>query len=120
MKAQTVRSKRERFARKKIQPCAIICLQACFQRKSTMRSIFARTIAAGAIAAASFGTAMAGGDYYDGVSKSPSRIDRPADLDRMQTNSISNRAGTQVRTSRDNRLPFDGEGSYYEGVQRPQ
>jgi len=85
-----------------------------------MKSIFVRTIGAGAIAAASFGTAMAGGDYYDGASKSPSRVDRPAELDRMRTDSIGNRSGTQVRTSRDNSLPKDGPGDYYEGVQRPQ
>ncbi|CAD7026829.1 hypothetical protein REJC140_02423 [Pseudorhizobium endolithicum] len=78
-----------------------------------MTKTFIGILAAGMIASAS--SAMAGdGEYYEGVAK------RPADVvDQTRTGSIHDRGGIKFKTSRDNRLPFDGEGNYYEGAQRP-
>jgi len=82
------------------------------------------TLAAALIASASFaGAALAGGDYYEGVSK-----DKPAfstqtapatNFDRMSTGSIDNGYPVRQPTSRDNREFAVDHGDYYDGVNRP-
>ena len=79
-----------------------------------MKTIFASVLAVGLVAAASSAFAT-DGEYYEGVKPATSTIDR------SHTGSIDNRGGMQIKTSRDNRLPFDTDrGDYYEGAQRPQ
>jgi hypothetical protein len=65
-------------------------------------------IAAALIASASFASvALADGDYYEGVSKASSTVDH------VQTGSIAQ--GTQAAAPK---APV-GNGSYYEGANRP-
>lgn len=55
------------------------------------------------------------GEHYQGIERGS------VEIDRSHTGSIGNRDRMQVKTSRDNRLPFDSDrGSYYEGAQRPR
>ena len=79
-----------------------------------MKNIIAGIMALGVIAAASSGLA-ADGEYYTGAKTTTSSIDR------THTGSIGDREGMQIKTSRDNRMPFDttDRGDYYEGAQRP-
>jgi Protein of unknown function (DUF680). len=78
-----------------------------------MTKTFIGILAAGMIASAS--SAIAGdGEYYEGAVKQSADV-----VDQTTTGSIQDRGGMKFKTSRDNRLPFDGEGSYYEGAQRP-
>lgn len=80
-----------------------------------MKNIIASMLALGVIAAASSGLA-ADGEYYTGAKPTASGIDR------SHTGSIGPRDGMQIKTSRDNRMPFDttDRGDFYEGAQRPQ
>jgi len=74
------------------------------------------TLAAALLASAAFGSAaFAGGDYYEGASKSP-----VVTIDRTETGSIGARSdaarynvGAQVQA------PVD-HGDYYEGASRPE
>ena len=78
-----------------------------------MTKTFIGMLAAGMIASVS--SAMAGdGEYYEGAAKRTANV-----VDQTTTGSIQDRGGMKFKTSRDNRLPFDGEGSYYDGAQRP-
>ena len=79
-----------------------------------MKKFIASVFAMGLIATAS-SVSAAEGEYYNEVKA------QPANVDQGHTGSIADRSGMQVKTSRDNRLPFDNDpGSYYQGAQRPQ
>ncbi len=76
---------------------------------------FTASIFAVALIAATPSAFAAEGEYYQDVQANSNK------LDRSHTGSIAARDGMQIKTSRDNRLPFDqSSGSYYEGAQRPQ
>jgi len=79
-----------------------------------MKNFTAGIVALGLIAATSSAFA-AEGEYYQDVEVNSNNVDP------SHTGSIAARDGMQIKTSRDNRLPFDqGSGSYYEGAQRPR
>lgn len=79
-----------------------------------MKKYIASVFVMGIIASAS-PVLAAEGEYYNEVNG------KPANVDQGHTGSIAARSGMQVKTSRDNRLPFDNDpGSYYQGAQRSQ
>ena len=68
------------------------------------------TLAAALLASTAFGSAaFAGGDYYEGATKSPI-----VTIDRTQTGSIDN-VGAQAQVAQ-----VVDHGDYYEGASRPE